>query len=161
MRAKAIFAITFSVVAVVGCTKKQEDTPNIINEQDNHVLISQEIPDSIRTGINAFELAAEDFKAQSLKIVNTSLLLRIVNRICRNERQCASRTDPVAYKNDVKHILDSLVQNNILDSLINNEEQLEIKRKNRDCSWTNNPEGGCPSTKPFLRRHLDSLKRGE
>ena len=65
---------------------------------------------------------------------DTELFMDVVGKICREAKICASRLDSVAYKKDVAVILDSLMRNNILDSLIEAKEQ-EINESEKIAPW--------------------------
>ena len=72
------------------------------------------------------------------------MFIYIVDKICIIEnRPCASWLDSIAYKNDVKFILDSLMQNNILDSLIEARKKEIEERKKLDCYGRDNLTKKC------------------
>ncbi|SHH30977.1 hypothetical protein SAMN05720766_11013 [Fibrobacter sp. UWH9] len=79
--------------------------------------------DSIMVGVRAFIRAEKEFIKKWEYAKDTELFIDVVSEICRNFRSCASRLDTTAYKNDVTFILDSLMQNGLLDSAIEARKQ--------------------------------------
>lgn len=128
------------------CQKGCDDVPKNSVEYENCVLrncpdakfvISNkdfDPEDSIMVGVRAFRAAKKEFVKRWNYAKDTELFMDVVGKICREAKICASRLDSVAYKNDVTFILDSLMRNNILDSLIEAKEQ-EINESEKIAPW--------------------------
>ena len=146
-----IFAMVFALLSV-GCSDKKEENQEQQQTTINANLKKVENPkipldssqilrykdidqsDSIMVGIRAFDVAKKEFVKRWNYAKDTELFMDVVGKICREARICASRLDSVAYKNDVAVILDSLMRNNILDSLIEAKEQ-EINESEKNAPW--------------------------
>lgn len=145
-----IFAMVFALLSV-GCSDKKEETQeqqttiNVnlkkaknpkIPLDSSQILRYKDIDqsDSIMVGIRAFDVAKKEFVKRWNYAKDTELFMDVVGKICREAKICASRLDSVAYKKDVAVILDSLMRNNILDSLIEAKEQ-EINESEKIAPW--------------------------
>lgn len=146
-----IFAVIFALLGV-GCSEKKEEAqeqqqttinanlkkvenPKIPLDSSQIVTLKDFDPkDSIMVGVRAFRAAKKEFVKRWNYAKDTELFMDVVGKICREARICASRLDSVAYKNDVTFILDSLMRNNILDSLIEAKEQ-EISESEKIAPW--------------------------
>ena len=114
--------------------KKAED-PKIPLDSSQIVTLKDFDPeDSIMVGVRAFRAAKKEFVKRWNYTKDTHLVMDIVDQICRDVRPCAAMIDSVAYKNDVTFILDSLMRNNLLDSLIEAKEQ-EINESEKIAPW--------------------------
>ena len=114
--------------------------------------------DSMSVGVRAFRAAKKEFVKRWDYTGESRWLLRVIEEICRIKRPCASRMDSAAYKADVLFVLDSLIRNKQLDSLVEMHKNRDYERRNRDCSWANAPKGQCPENPDTrIRSILDSL----
>jgi len=176
-----IFAMAFALLNV-GCSDKKEEPQNQqqidvpvasdsvkkmpqaknpkIPLDSSQILTYKDIDqsDSIMVGIRAFETVEKEFVKRWNYAGEKRWLLRVVDEICRKKRSCASRMDSVAYKADVFFVLDSLIRNKQLDSLVEMHKDRDYEQRNRDCSWANAPKEQCPEIpKTRIRSILDSL----
>ncbi|SHL95871.1 hypothetical protein SAMN05720764_1552 [Fibrobacter sp. UWH5] len=79
--------------------------------------------DSISVGVRAFRAAKKEFVRKWNYTKDTDLFLDVVDKICLEFRSCSAMKDSVAYKKDVASILDSLMQNGLLDKAIEARKQ--------------------------------------
>lgn len=159
MKIKKIISLLFFCVFLSSCSDVKEETPNkdiseksVVNKEQKISVDSPRIvrlkdfnpSDSIMVGLRAFKEAKKEFIEQWNYKKDTDLFIYIVDKICIIEnRPCASWLDSIAYKNDVKFILDSLMQNNILDSLIEARKKEIEERKKLDCYGRDNLTKKC------------------
>ena len=136
MKIQFVCLLTFLLITILGCSEKEEAPKEIAQEVE---FVKQEprksrllIPDtsrivrlrdldpndSISIGVRAFDRARREFIKYWNYNKDIDLFIDVVGQICRGFRQCPSRVDSIAYQKEVYFILDSLMQNNILDSLI-------------------------------------------
>ena len=167
-----IFVMAFALLSV-GCSEKNDEPQS---QQQMEQPVSQKksvVPldssrivtlkdfdpnDSIAVGVRAFMAAEKEFVKRWNYAGENRWLLRVIEEICRIKRPCASKMDSVAYKADVLFVLDSLIRNKQLDSLVEMHKNRDYERRNRDCSWANAPKGQCPENPDTrIRSILDSL----
>ena len=144
MKIQFVCLLTFLLITILGCSEKEEAPKEIAQEVE---FVKQEprksrllIPDtsrivrlkdidpndSISIGVRAFNRAEREFIKKWNYDKDRDLFIDVVGQICRGFRQCPSRVDSIAYQKEVYFILDSLMRNNILDSLIKvRKEELE------------------------------------
>ena len=176
MKIKKIISLLFFCVFLSSCSDVKEETPNkdiseksVVNKEQKISVDSPRIvrlkdfnpSDSIMVGLRAFKEAKKEFIEQWNYKKDTELLIYIVDKICIIEnRPCASWLDSIAYKNDVKFILDSLMQNNILDSLIEARKKEIEERKKLDCYGRDNLTKKCQEklSKETYERVMKRLK---
>lgn len=140
-----IFVTAIFALMNVGCSDKKEEPQNqqqveqpIAKKEPQIPLDSSRIVtlkdfdpnDSIIVGVRAFRAARKEFVKRWNYTKNTELFIDVVDGICMEKRPCAAMWDSVAYKNDVTFILDSLMRNNLLDSVIEAKRQEINERKN-------------------------------
>lgn len=140
-----IFVTAIFALMNVGCSDKKEEPQNqqqveqpIAKKEPQIPLDSSRIVtlkdfdpnDSIMVGVRAFRAARKEFVKRWNYTKNTELFMDVVDEICMEKRPCAAMRDSVAYKNDVTFILDSLMRNNLLDSVIEAKRQEINERKN-------------------------------
>ena len=158
MKIKKIISLLFFCFFFSGCSDVKEETPNkdiseksVVNKEQK-ILINRprkwtykdyDPNDSISIGVRAFNRAESEFIEQWNYKKDTELFIDIIGQICIKYRSCSSRLDSIAYKNDVKFILDSLMQNNILDSLIEARKKEIEERKKLDCYGRDNLTKKC------------------
>ena len=167
-----VFCVAFALLSV-GCSEKKEEPQSqqqveqpISQKKSVVPLDSSQIAtlkdfdqnDSIMVGIRAFSAAKKEFVKRWNYAGENRWLFRVIEEICRIKRPCASKMDSVAYKADVLFVLDSLIRNKQLDSLVEMHKNRDYERRNRDCSWANAPKGQCPENPDTrIRSILDSL----
>ena len=167
-----IFAIAFALLNV-GCSEKKDEPQSqqqmeqpvsqkksVVPLDSSQILRYKDIDqsDSIMVGIRAFHAAEKEFVKRWNYAGENRWLLRVIEEMCRIKRPCASRMDSVAYKADVLFVLDSLIRNKQLDSLVEMHKNRDEERRNRDCSWANAPKGQCPENpNTRIKSILDSL----
>ena len=167
-----IFAMAFALLNV-GCSEKKDEPQSqqqmeqpvsqkksVVPLDSSRILRYKDIDqsDSIMVGIRAFHAAEKEFVKRWNYAGENRWLLRVIEEICRIKRPCASRMDSVAYKADVLFVLDSLIRNKQLDSLVEMHKNRDDERRNRDCSWANAPKGQCPENpNTRIKSILDSL----
>ena len=167
-----IFAIAFALLNV-GCSEKKDESQSqqqmeqpvsqkksVVPLDSSQILRYKDIDqsDSIMVGIRAFHAAEKEFVKRWNYAGENRWLLRVIEEICRIKRPCASRMDSVVYKADVLFVLDSLIRNKQLDSLVEMHKNRDDERRNRDCSWANAPKGQCPENpNTRIKSILDSL----
>ena len=182
-----IFVTAIFALMNVGCSDKKEEPQNQqqidvpvasdsvkkmpqaknpkIPLDSSQILTYKDIDqsDSIMVGIRAFETVEKEFVKRWNYAGEKRWLLRVVDEICRKKRSCASRMDSVAYKADVFFVLDSLIRNKQLDSLVEMHKDRDYELQNRDCSWANAPKGLCPEnpnsqeSKKRMKTIMDSI----
>jgi hypothetical protein len=182
MKVKSIICALSLLVLCMGCSDKKEESqglqqtevsmtetsvkkmtkaknPKIPLDSSQIVTLKDFDPnDSISVGVRAFRAAKKEFVKRWNYTGENRWLLRVIEEICRIKRPCASRMDSVAYKADVLFVLDSLIRNKQLDSLVEMHKDRDYEQRNRDCSWANAPKGQCPEIpKTRIRSILDSL----
>lgn len=167
-----VFCVAFALLSV-GCSEKKEEPQSqqqveqpISQKKSVVPLDSSQIAtlkdfdqnDSIMVGIRVFSAAKKEFVKRWNYAGENRWLFRVIEEICRIKRPCASKMDSVAYKADVLFVLDSLIRNKQLDSLVEMHKNRDYERRNRDCSWANAPKGQCPENPDTrIRSILDSL----
>ena len=167
-----VFCVAFALLSV-GCSEKKEEPQSqqqveqpISQKKSVVPLDSSQIAtlkdfdqnDSIMVGIRAFSAAKKEFVKRWNYAGENRWLFRVIEEICRIKRPCASKMDSVAYKADVLFVLDSLIRNKQLDSLVEMHKNRDYERRNRDCSWASAPKGQCPENPDTrIRSILDSL----
>ena len=116
--------------------------------------------DSISIGVRAFGRARREFIKYWNYNKDTDLFIDVVGQICRGFRQCPSRVDSIAYQKEVYFILDSLMRNNILDSLIEARKKEIEERKKLDCYGRDNLTKKCQEklSKETYERVMKRLK---
>ena len=144
MKIRVVSLLAFLLIIISGCSEKEEAPKEIAQEVE---FVKQEprksrllIPDtsrivrlrdldpqdSVLVAARAFNRAEKDFIKKWNYGKDRTLFVRVVEQICRESRQCPAMKDSVAYQKEVYFILDSLMRNNILDSLIKvRKEELE------------------------------------
>lgn len=173
MKAKSIICALSLLVLCMGCSDKKEEPQSQQQLEQPVSQIKSVVPldssrivslkdfdpnDSISVGIRAFRAAKKEFVKRWNYTGENRWLLRVIEEICRIKRPCASRMDSVVYKADVLFVLDSLIRNKQLDSLVEMHKDRDYEQRNRDCSWANAPKGQCPEIpKTRIRSILDSL----
>jgi hypothetical protein len=173
MKVKSIICVLSLLVLCMGCSEKKEESQSQQQLEQPVSQIKSVVPldssrivslkdfdpnDSISVGIRAFRAAKKEFVKRWNYTGENRWLLRVIEEICRIKRPCASRMDSVAYKADVLFVLDSLIRNKQLDSLVEMHKDRDYEQRNRDCSWANAPKGQCPEIpKTRIRSILDSL----
>ncbi|MDY6329876.1 MAG: hypothetical protein SPL52_00070 [Fibrobacter sp.] len=173
MKVKSIICALSLLVLCMGCSDKKEEPQSQQQLEQPVSQIKSVVPldssrivslkdfdpnDSISVGIRAFRAAKKEFVKRWNYTGENRWLLRVIEEICRIKRPCASRMDSVAYKADVLFVLDSLIRNKQLDSLVEMHKDRDYEQRNRDCSWANAPKGQCPEIpKTRIRSILDSL----
>lgn len=173
-----IFAIAFALLSE-GCSDKKEETQeqqttiNVnlkkaknpkIPLDSSQILRYKDIDqsDSIMVGIRVFDVAKKEFVKRWNYAKDTELFMDVVGKICREAKICASRLDSVAYKKDVAVILDSLMRNNILDSVIDARKK-EKKEWENSCHAQAVPTKECHEklNKEMKEKVMKELKRRE
>lgn len=173
MKVKSIICALSLLVLCMGCSEKKEESQSqqqleqpvsqmesVVPLDSSRIVAMNDFDpnDSISVGVRAFRVAEKEFVKRWNYTGESRWLLRVIEEICRIKRPCASRMDSVAYKADVLFVLDSLVRNKQLDSLVEMHKDRDYERRNRDCSWANAPKGQCPENpKTKIRSILDSL----
>jgi hypothetical protein len=173
MKVKSIICALSLLVLCMGCSDKKEEPQSQQQLEQPVSQIKSVVPldssrivtlkdfdpnDSISVGVRAFRAAKKEFVKRWNYTGENRWLLRVIEEICRIKRPCASRMDSVAYKADVLFVLDSLIRNKQLDSLVEMHKDRDYEQRNRDCSWANAPKGQCPEIpKTRIRSILDSL----
>lgn len=173
MKVKSIVCILSFIALCMGCSEKKEESQSqqqleqpvsqmesVVPLDSSRIVAMNDFDpnDSISVGVRAFRVAEKEFVKRWNYTGESRWLLRVIEEICRIKRPCASRMDSVAYKADVLFVLDSLVRNKQLDSLVEMHKDRDYERRNRDCSWANAPKGQCPENpKTKIRSILDSL----
>jgi hypothetical protein len=173
MKVKSIICVLSLLVLCMGCSEKKEEPQSQQQLEQPVSQIKSVVPldssrivtlkdfdpnDSISVGVRAFRAAKKEFVKRWNYTGENRWLLRVIEEICRIKRPCASRMDSVAYKADVLFVLDSLIRNKQLDSLVEMHKDRDYEQRNRDCSWANAPKGQCPEIpKTRIRSILDSL----
>jgi hypothetical protein len=173
MKVKSIICVLSLLVLCMGCSEKKEESQSQQQLEQPVSQIKSVVPldssrivslkdfdpnDCISVGIRAFRAAKKEFVKRWNYTGENRWLLRVIEEICRIKRPCASRMDSVAYKADVLFVLDSLIRNKQLDSLVEMHKDRDYEQRNRDCSWANAPKGQCPEIpKTRIRSILDSL----
>jgi hypothetical protein len=173
MKVKSIICALSLLVLCMGCSDKKEEPQSQQQLEQPVSQIKSVVPldssrivslkdfdpnDSISVGIRAFRAAKKEFVKRWNYTGENRWLLRVIEEICRIKRPCASRMDSVAYKADVLFVLDSLIRNKQLDSLVEMHKDRDYEQRNRDCSWANAPKGQCPEIpKTRIRSIIDSL----
>ena len=161
MKIQFVCLLTFLLITILGCSEKEEAPKEIAQEVE---FVKQEprksrllIPDtsrivrlrdldpndSISIGVRAFDRARREFIKYWNYNKDIDLFIDVVGQICRGFRQCPSRVDSISYQKEVYFILDSLIQNNILDSAINAKKQEIEERKKLDCYGRDNLTKKC------------------
>ena len=174
MKIKCLIAAMFIALLCTGCLEKKEETqeqqqttinanlkkaknPKIPLDSSQIVTLKDFDPnDSISVGVRAFRAAKKEFVKRWNYTKDTELFMDVVGKICREARTCASRLDSVAYKNDVTFILDSLMRNSILDSLIEAKEQ-EINESEKIAPWGHDDRVKTPKQSLGMRSGLKPL----
>lgn len=142
---KKMFLLTALVVLLfTGCSDEKEELQSQQQVEQPIVKKELQIPldspriitlkdfdpnDSILVGVRAFRAARKEFVKRWNYTKNTELFMRVVDDICMKKRRCAAMLDSIAYKNDVSYILDSLMRNDILDSVIEAKKEEMIERE--------------------------------
>jgi len=173
MKIKSIICALSLLVLCMGCSDKKEESQSQQQLEQSVSQIKSVVPldssrivslkdfdpnDSISVGIRAFRAAKKEFVKRWNYTGENRWLLRVIEEICRIKRPCASRMDSVVYKADVLFVLDSLIRNKQLDSLVEMHKDRDYEQRNRDCSWANAPKEQCPEIpKTRIRSILDSL----
>ena len=173
MKIKSIVCVLSVFALCMGCSDKKEESQSQQQLEQPVSQIKSVVPldssrivslkdfdpnDSISVGIRAFRAAKKEFVKRWNYTGENRWLLRVIEEICRIKRPCASRMDSVVYKADVLFVLDSLIRNKQLDSLVEMHKNRDDERRNRDCSWANAPKGQCPENpNTRIKSILDSL----
>jgi hypothetical protein len=174
MKVKSIICALSLLALCMGCSDKKEEPQSQQQVEQPVSQIKSVVPldssrivtlkdfdpnDSISVGVRAFRAAKKEFVKRWNYTGENRWLLRGIEEICRIKRPCASRMDSVAYKADVLFVLDSLIRNKQLDSLVEMHKDRDYEQRNRDCSWANAPKGQCPEIpKTRIRSIVDSLR---
>ena len=144
MKIRVVSLLAFLLIIISGCSEKKEKPKEMVQKVE---FVKQEprksrllIPDtsrivrlkdidpndSISIGVRAFNRAEREFIKKWNYDKDRDLFIDVVDHICREFRECPSMKDSVTYQKEVYFILDSLMRNNILDSLIKvRKEELE------------------------------------
>lgn len=144
MKIRVVSLLAFLLIIISGCSEKKEKPKEMVQKVDfvkgeprksrllipdtSRIVRLKDIDpnDSISIGVRAFNRAEKDFIKKWNYGKDRTLFVRVFDHICRESRQCPAMKDSVAYQKEVYFILDSLMQNNILDSLIKvRKEELE------------------------------------
>ena len=152
MKIRVVSLLTFLLITISGCSEqKEEQKENMQNVEfvkqkprKSRLLIPDtsrivrlrdfDPQDSVLVAARAFNRAEKDFIKKWNYGKDRTLFVRVVEQICRESRQCPAMKDSVAYQKEVYFILDSLMQNNILDSAINAKKQ-EIEERKNNCHY--------------------------
>ena len=161
MKIQFVCLLTFLLITILGCSEqKEEQKENVQNVEfvkqeprKSRLLIPDtsrivrlrdlDPQDSVLVAARAFNRAEKDFIKKWNYGKDRTLFVRVVEQICRESRQCPAMKDSVAYQKEVYFILDSLMQNNILDSAINAKKQEIEERKKLDCYGRDNLTKKC------------------
>ena len=144
MKIQFVCLLTFLLITISGCSEQKEEQKE---NMQNVEFVKQEprksrllIPDtsrivrlrdldpndSVLVAARAFNRAEREFIKKWNYDKDRDLFIDVFDHICREFRECPSMKDSVTYQKEVYFILDSLMRNNILDSLIKvRKEELE------------------------------------
>ena len=161
MKIQFVCLLTFLLIIISGCSEKEEKPKEMVQEVE---FVKQEprksrllIPDtsrivrlkdidpndSISIGVRAFNRAEREFIKKWNYDKDRDLFIDVFDHICREFRECPSMKDSVTYQKEVYFILDSLMRNNILDSLIEARKKEIEERKKLDCYGRDNLTKKC------------------
>ena len=132
MKIKYLVFVALFMLVCVGCSEKKEETQQIVQKEGLNSSIHPATNeydqfDLNELGVPPFLSAEKEFSAKWNYAGSKKVLKKIVDKICRTERRCASRIDSSAYRKNVFFILDSLAQNKKLDSLIADIERRDYE----------------------------------
>ena len=136
-----IFVTAIFALMNAGCSDKKEEPKNVqkrdfdeknVNSFASSIVVEPEQFNLNELGVPAFLSAEKEFSSKWNYAGSKKILKRIVDKICRTERRCARRVDSVAYRKDCFFILDSLMRNKYLDSLIVDAQRRDYGRANSE-----------------------------
>ena len=161
MKIRVVSLLVFLLIIISGCSEqKEEQKENVQNVEfvkqeprKSRLLIPDtsrivrlrdlDPQDSVLVAARAFNRAEREFIKKWNYDKDRDLFIDVFDHICREFRQCPAMKDSVAYQKEVYFILDSLMQNNILDSAINAKKQEIEERKKLDCYGRDNLTKKC------------------
>ena len=161
MKIRVVSLLAFLLIIISGCSEKKEKPKEMVQKVDfvkgeprkSRLLIPDtsrivrlrdlDPNDSVLVAARAFNRAEKDFIKKWNYGKDRTLFVRVVEQICRESRQCPAMKDSVAYQKEVYFILDSLMRNNILDSLIEARKKEIEERKKLDCYGRDNLTKKC------------------
>ncbi len=138
---------------------KKHDTSNVLSYvkvcNDNCNSFEHLIP--IKACTRACLAAEDEFILRSNYVMDSVIFSRFILEMCDEKCPCTSAFDSVSYKKDFGLVLDSLLKNDILDSVVYAKSNKAIRRLNK-CNGTKFVKTCRNEFDEFNKNRLNALK---